>query len=66
MSCGGGGGGGVGLSATGPVVGGEDVGMAEGMPVLLLPLLSQLPLPPPLPLCVLGLGFKEAVLPEPR
>ena len=57
MSCGGGGGSGVGLSATGPVVGGKEVGMAEGMPVLLLLLLSQHPLPPPLPLCVLGLGF---------
>ena len=49
--------------AAGPIVGGEGVGTAMGMPILLLPLFSRLPLPPLLPLCVLGLWFKEAVLP---
>lgn len=34
----------------GPMVGGEGVGTAMGMPILLLPLFSRLPLPPLLPL----------------
>lgn len=34
----------------GPMVGGEGVGTAIGMPILLLPLFSRLPLPPLLPL----------------
>lgn len=43
-------------------VGGEGVGTAIGMPILLLPLFSRLPLPPLLPLCVLGLWLSDAVL----
>lgn len=60
---GGGGGGAAHEGVTGTEMGMDGVGTAMGMPMLLPPLFSRLPLPPLLPLWVLGLWLRDAVRP---
>lgn len=50
-------------ATAGTELGMEGVGTAMGMPMLLPPLFSRLPLPPLLPLWVLGLWLRDAVRP---